>query len=146
MLSNSRLLLSRMIAIAQVTACMAWPTIANTGQASKSFNVTVNLHSPGSPQANQPNSAFCHISNNPNTFGATYTVVCATGAVVDMEPERTGQSFSPIHGGAYRYLFQANRGSNQIGTIDSDIAAGTTASWRLVNLSDRDYLEMLVNW
>lgn len=134
--------------IAFVEACITCSSAVYAGQAGRSFNVTVNLHaSPGStPAANQPNSAFCQTSDDPNAFGATYTVVCATGALVDIGPERNRQSFGAVHGGTYRYLFQANRGGNLLGTIDSDIAVGTIASWRIVNLSDRDYLEMLVNW
>jgi hypothetical protein len=123
--------------------------IANAGQVSRSFNITFNLQTKATvnPVTQQPtNSAFCRISDDPAAFGATYTIVCATGAVVDISPGRSGMPLSPMHGGAYRYLFQANRGANQLGTIDSYLGIGTVTSWRVVNLRDRDYLEMLVNW
>lgn len=107
------------------------------------FNVTVDVKG-GKPIAN--NSAFCKRTNDPNAFGATVTVVCATGAVVDVSPTNSGQPFSPTHGGAYRYLFQAVRGGDLIGTVDSYVGAGNVTSWRVVNLRDRDYVEMLVNW
>ena len=51
-----------------------------------------------------------------------------------------------MHGGAYRYLLQASRDGHLLGTVDSYICAGTITSWRVVNLVDRDYLEMLVDW
>ena len=111
-------------------------------QVNGQFNVTVDLNTP----ATAPKSAFCRSSNAPGSFGATVTVVCKTGAVVNISPGRTGAPYTPMHGGAYRYSFQANRGGNLLGTVDSYVGIGTTTSWRVINLSDRDYLEMLVNW
>ena len=73
-------------------------------------------------------------------------MVCATGAVVDISPGGTSMPWSPMHGGAYRYLLQASRDGHLLGTVDSYICAGTITSWRVVNLVDRDYLEMLVDW
>jgi hypothetical protein len=126
-----------------VATLLGLPTVfVEAAQVSGQFNVTVDLNSP----ATAPKSAFCRSSNAPGSFGATVTVVCKTGAVVDISPGRTGAPYSPMHGGAYRYLFQANRGSNFLGTVDSYVGIGTATSWRVINLSDRDYLEMLVNW
>jgi hypothetical protein len=124
-------------------------SVAHAGQTHRTFNITVNLQTSATinPVTQQPtNSAFCRVTDDPAAFGATYTIVCATGAVVDISPGRSGMPLSPMHGGAYRYLFQANRGGNQLGTIDSYLGVGTITSWRVVNLRDRDYLEMLVNW
>jgi len=135
--------------LALCAACSTWSTLASAAQASRGVNVTVNLQGGSNTPvtvANQPNSAFCQTSNRPEAFGATYTVVCATGAVVNIESGGTERSFSPIHGGAYRYVFQANRGSNQLGAMSSHAGTGTATSWRLVNLTDRDYLEILINW
>lgn len=135
--------------LALCAACGIWSPLASAAQASRGINVTVNLQGGGStplPLANQPNSAFCQTSNRPEAFGATFTVVCATGAVVNIESGGAEQSFSPIHGGAYRYVFQANRGSNQLGAMNSHAGTGTATSWRLINLTDRDYLEILINW
>jgi len=134
--------------LAFFAACSTWSTLASAAQASRGVNVTVNLQGGSNtpPVASQPNSAFCQSSNGPGAFGATYTVVCATGAVVNIESGGTERSFSPIHGGAYRYVFQANRGSNQLGAMNSHAGTGTATSWRLVNLTDRDYLEILINW
>ncbi len=148
MLSVRYKLFSPVTILALFTACSTWPTLASAAQASRGFNVTVNLQTSADTPlvASQPNSAFCQTSAGPGAFGATYTVVCATGAVVGIESGRTEQSFSPIHGGAYRYVFQANRGSNQLGAMNSHAGTGTATSWRLINLTDRDYLEILINW
>jgi len=142
-------LCSSVTMLALCAACSTWSTLACAAQASRGVNVTVNLQGGSNTPpaiANQPNSAFCQTSNRPEAFGATYTVVCATGAVVNIESGGTEQSFIPIHGGAYRYVFQANRGSNQLGVMNSHAGTGTATSWRLINLTDRDYLEILINW
>ncbi len=130
------------------TACLATFLICNTFIAQAAsvngrFNVTVKQ---GSIVPVSKNSAFCKRTNDAGAFGATVTVVCATGAVVEIAPGNTGQPFSPTHGGAYRYLFQAVRGGDLLGTVDTYVGAGNITSWRVVNLRDRDYVEMLVNW
>lgn len=121
-------------------------TIVNAEQLGGQFNVTVNLQSSDAGAQIAPNSAFCRSTNAPGSFGATVTVACATGAVVDVSPSRTGTSWSPVNGGAYRYIFQASRDGNILGTIDSYVSVGSEISWRVINLVDRDYFEMSVNW
>lgn len=118
----------------------------NAAQLSGQFNVTVNLLNSGSPNTNAPKSGFCRSTNAPGSFGATVTVVCATEAVVDISPNKNADSFLPTHGGAYRYMIQANRGSELLDIIDSYVGVGSIASWRVIKLADREYLEMLVDW
>lgn len=148
MLSARCMLSSPVMMLALFAAFGTWPTLADAAQASRGFNVTVNLQASADTPlvASQPNSAFCQTSSGPGALNVTYTVVCATGAVVDIESGRSAQSFSPTHGGAYRYVLQANRGSNQLGPMSSHAGTGTATSWRLINLTDRDYLEILINW
>jgi len=110
------------------------------------FNVTVTLQSGNSPSPTVPQSAFCTTTPGGLAFGATVTVVCSTGAVVDIAPSRTGMPWAPMHGGAYRYLFQASRGGEVLGTIDSYVGIGTTASWRVVNVANWEYFEMTTAW
>jgi hypothetical protein len=119
---------------------------ANAAQLSRPFNVTVNLQTVPPVPGSGSDSAFCRSTNAPGSFGATVTVVCATGAVVDIAPGRTGMPWSPMHGGAYRYLFQASLDGRPLGMVDSYVGVGTVTSWRVVNLMDWQYLEMLVNW
>jgi hypothetical protein len=115
-------------------------------QVSGQFNVTVTLQSGSSPTPTLPQSAFCTTSPGGQAFGATVTVVCSTGAFVDIAPSRTGQPWSPMHGGAYRYIFQASSGGDVLGTIDSYVGIGTTTSWRVVNAVNWDYFEMTTAW
>ncbi len=110
------------------------------------FNVTVNLQSSSVGLQIAPISAFCRSPDTLGSFGATATVVCATGAVVDISPSRIKTPLSPVHGGAYRYIFQASRDGNILGTVDSYVEVGNETSWRVINLIDRVYLEMLVGW
>jgi hypothetical protein len=125
-----------------VALALSTLTVA-AAQVSRPFNVTVNLQTTVVPDSD---SAFCRTTNAPGSFGATVTVVCKTGAVVDIAPGKTGMPWTPMHGGAYRYLFQISSGGYALGTIDSYVGVGSVASWRVVNLTDWQYLEMLVNW
>ena len=117
---------------------------SQAAQVNGQFNVTVNLQSANSPTL--PQSAFCTTTPGGLAFGATVTVVCSTGALVDIAPSRTGMPWSPMHGGAYRYIFQASRGTDVLGTIDSYVGVGTTTSWRVVNVANWEYFEMTTAW
>ena len=121
-------------------------TIVNAEQLSGQFNLTVNLQSSDAGSQIVPNSAFCRSTNAPGSFGATFTVVCATGALVDISPIRTRIIWSPDNGNTYRYIFQASRDGNILGTVDSYVEVGNETSWSVIDLVDRVYLEMLVDW
>ena len=110
------------------------------GQTGGQFIVTARLQAAG------PSSAFCRSSNLPDSFGAVVTVVCSTGAVVDIAPGRTSAPLSPMHGGAYRYVTQVWRSGDAVDIVDASTGAGTTTSWRVVTLANRDYLEMTLAW
>jgi hypothetical protein len=51
-----------------------------------------------------------------------------------------------MHGGSYRYLTQVSVGGQILGTVDLYSGLGTITSWRVVNLVDRQYVEMTLNW
>jgi hypothetical protein len=122
-------------ALAVVLATAVGPVQA--GQAGAQFNVAVKL------QSNVPRSnGLCRTSS----FGAIVTIVCSTGAVVDISPGRSGMPWSPMHGGAYRFATEVERVDNTFRISDSDTGTGTTTSWRIVNLANREYLEMTVAW
>jgi len=128
-----------------------WALSAGAGAGSGQFNVNINLHNNGSSGTSNgtSNSAFCRIGPGPRTFGAIVTIVCSTGVVVDIEAPRTAVPWAPIHGGAYRFNHLSEDelpGTRYLGGVDSYTGVGTITSWRLVNLPDRDYLEMLVGW
>ncbi len=116
----------------------------NASQGNGQFVVTATLLGGNNPTVNLAKSAtgFCVRNVGPNGFGATVTVVCSTGAVVDLfaNPWQTPQ------GGAYRYLYQVSSGGVLLGTIDSYSGSGNETSWRVIDLMNHKYLEMQVGW
>ncbi|MFW5431630.1 MAG: hypothetical protein ACKE5M_00110 [Methylophilaceae bacterium] len=117
---------------------------ANTSlaaQANNAFTVSVKTVGTGNPSNPIPDSAFCRST----TSGVTITVVCKTGAFVDIEATGSGAPWRPTHGGAYRFITQFAVASNYRDTIASN-GVGTVSRWRTINLHDRDYLELLIGW
>ena len=110
--------------------------------ASGAFGVTVNLTSVA-PKAAA--SVFCN-KTGAGTFGATVTVVCATGALVDLAPSHLGQPWVPTHGGAYRYVTQVSGATGLLGTVDIYAEFGTVTAWRVMVNADREYLELTMGW
>ena len=121
--------------LALAALCFVALTNAAAAQASRQFLVTASL-------AQSPITGFCSRSVGPNGFGATVTVVCSTGAVVDVFAGPGVLQYSD----AYRNLFQISAGGNILGTIDSYSGGGTVTSWRVLDIEDREYLEMVVGW
>ena len=127
------------------------PCSASAATSAAQFSLSVDLDTGSTPTAARPtprpaaNSAFCRTNSMPGAFGATVTIVCSTGVVVNIEPPR-GAAFAPMHGGAYRYLTQVAVGGHILGTVDIYSGLGTITSWRVVTLGDRRYVEMTLNW
>lgn len=126
---------------------------AQAGQANGQFNVTVTLQSPNGPSGPgnpaAPKSAFCTKGPDRSTHGAVVTIVCSTGAVVNISAPDSASVFRPIHGGAYRFNHLAEDqlpGLGLTGGVNSYTGVGTTTAWRIVNLPEREYLEMLIGW
>jgi hypothetical protein len=120
-------------------------------QSSSNFRITAQLQSAAAAST----SAFCRSDSTPGSFGATLTVVCSTGIVVDVAPSSRGlyQHGDPSHRGgflgygwAYRYVTQVNWAGQNMGPVDIYSGIGTITSWRVVNLVDREYVEMTLNW
>jgi hypothetical protein len=105
------------------------------------FNVTVNLISSANPPL--VNAAFCR-ATEATAFGATVTVVCSTGEVVDVSAPANSVSRAPTHGGAYRYILR--RPGELPLPVDSFSELGTVATWRVIQQADRNYLELMVGW
>ena len=117
--------------------------LAQAGQTSGAFTVSVNLQTGAAPAEN----GFCRITDDPHAFGAIVTVVCSTGAVVDLAPGRAGAPLSPMHGGAYRFVTQIwGAGPEGFDASEGGWGAGTTTSWRVIHLANREYYEMMVAW
>jgi hypothetical protein len=119
---------------------------SDAGQLGGPFLVKVRLIPFTKVPPGLPISAFCKKNNIPSGHGAVVTVVCATGAVVAIEPGHTGQPFTPMHGGAYLYVTHVSPNGELSDTVDAFSGAGTTTAWRVVKSVDRDYLEMTLGW
>jgi hypothetical protein len=121
---------------------LALPSANAAGSASNGFRVQVSVVDV------VPNDQddFCTLDNSSRAYEAIVTVVCGTGAVVQVSPPVGWRGWKPVHGGAYRFLPPVL--PSGVMSDDSDIHAGlgTVTSWRLVSLKDRDYLEMTLRW
>ncbi len=150
---------TQVVALALATFINAWSLPSLAGQATGQFVVSVKFIpavvqtppvTPSVPVITQPPglpiSAFCTKNNLPNAHGAIVTVVCSTGAVVDINPGPNAHSQTPIHGGAYRYVTNVTHTGMQTVAENSFLGAGTTTAWRVVHLTGRDYLEMTLGW
>ncbi len=111
-----------------------WVPPSQAALSNGQFSVSINLLM-GNPQTGEAQqTGFCKESTGTGNFAAAVTYVCSTGTVVDVSPT-----------GAYRYV-TVFRGGKLWGTVDSYTGIGTITSWRVVSLTDLDYLEMMVLW
>lgn len=112
-----------------------WASHSQAAQSSAQFTVSINLLA-ASPQPGEPRqTGFCQKSTGAGAFGATVTFVCTTGAMVDISPD-----------GPYRFVTNISIDGRPLSTVDSYTGIGTITSWRVVNLANLDYLEMMVHW
>ena len=92
-----------------------------------------------------PKSAFCQ-TMPALAFGALVTVVCATGEVVNIEAPATANPGVPIHGGAYRLILSRTFAPGLPNFYDSFSGYGMASSWRVIQVGDRSYYELLMGW
>ena len=140
---SSRTIAHCLVKLRVLSLCIplgGWALPSNAGQANAEFNVSVTLQ-----KAAPTNMGLCTRNNGVGAFGATVTVVCATGAVVGLEAIGKGMPWLPVHGGAYRFLTSISS-ENQSGTVDSYTGVGTSATFRVVNSTDQEYTEMTIGW
>ena len=114
------------------------------------FNITINLlaaplRSTTSPTLEAKDAAFCRTSPA-RAFGAMVTVVCATGEVVDITASARGIPGVPVHGGTYRFILPGSYAGGLPDLYEGYAGFGTVTTWRIVQLADRDYYELLMGW
>jgi hypothetical protein len=120
-------------------------TDCSAGQAMSSFMVEVNADKSSLQTPPAAQTGLCRRADVPGAFGAIVTVVCATGAVVSIDP-RNGSPWGPTHGGAYRFLPPRSAAGVDSSGMDINTGLGTVTSWRVVRYSDYAYLELTVRW
>lgn len=109
------------------TATIAWP-----GQVSAPFVVNVQLHA----------SETCSAALESPTQSSPVLIDCRAKP---LEPVPTGTK-PRSDGQAFRFHIPSSNGETRFGAVDLYAGAGTITSWRVVHLTDWDYLEMTVGW
>jgi hypothetical protein len=128
-----------------LTTLLGWASPSQAAQRSGSFKVNINLLSTGGPGA-APVTGICRSSNGIGAFGATLTVICSTGTIVNYSGDTSKLPWAPIQGSSFRYLLNVYNAGGPSAVIDSYTGVGTITTWRQIRLNDRDYLEMMVHW
>lgn len=118
-----------------------WTLPNNAAQSSAEFAVSVTLRT----AATESNTGLCRSIPGVGAFGASVTVVCATGKVIGLDTPDLISPWELAYGGVYRTLTRV--ASNTVsGTVDSYTGNGTSTAFRLVRLADTEYIEMMVAW
>ena len=106
-------------------AILALPVGAE--QSHGTFAVNVELK----PVERAPSTALCKIHN---AAGIEFSVVCGEVSPVISRPT------------LYHLSVSLWGGEGPMGNVDLYSGAGTITSWRIVRLTNREYLEMTVGW
>ncbi|MEQ1526798.1 MAG: hypothetical protein ABL911_08660 [Gallionella sp.] len=118
-----------------------WIPFSYAAQANAQFTVDINFH-PSNPTSN---AGLCRSSTRIGTFGEAVTVECSTGRAVRFAGNTSNLPWSATQDGYYRFVTQLS-GAGVPTTADQFVGAGTVTSWRIINLADWEYLELMVGW
>jgi len=146
------------LACACLIAIWAGPATAGTAQAS--FGLKINLLNPGAPPpptvptptvptptvpTPTAQTGFCVSQSLSQKTNAIVTVVCKNDQFVNIEPQ-PGTSFSPVSGGAYRYLFTPSVEMAQNDPLNI-MGTGTITTMHIYREDGKeDTMEMLVSF
>lgn len=123
-----------------------WAPAGQAGQSSGRFDVAINLQSSGGAPATAPTTVLCRSGSGIGAFGSTLTVNCATGTIAGVAEGFANLPWTSLQESSYRYLLNVYQEGRQLGSVESNIGAGTVTSWRLIKLNHQDYLEMMLHW
>ena len=112
-------------------------------QGSGQFTVTATLAAEG--KLALPKSTFCQ-TTPAVAFGALVTVVCATGEVVNVAPQAGAAPGVPTFGRAYQVVLSRTFSPGLSNFTDSSAGFGVASSWRVMQMGDQDYYELLMGW
>ena len=119
------------------------PDLSLAAQGSGMFSVSATLVA--SATLPPPKSFFCH-TTPALAFGALVTVVCATGEIVSITAPDSKIPGMPIHGGAYRFILSNTFAPGLPEIYNGSVGYGMYSSWRVIQVADRDYYELLLGW
>ena len=126
---------ARIISFAVILALWALPVQA--AQSNAQFTVFIVLQNDG---------ALCRSSARVGVFGQAVTVVCNSGEAVSFSGDTTNLPWSSVQDGSYRFVALAPQSFESLGKLSSYAGIGTVTSWRVVKLSELDYLELTIGW
>ena len=106
-------------------------------QSSASFAVTVDLHT-------SADTGTCLSSPNSPSQPSVVTIDCHNTKPLEPAAVPAGATRPDARG--FRFFIPDGRGDLRYGGVDLYAGAGTITSWRVVHLTDGDYLEMTVGW
>ena len=126
---------------------LLWHAPLQAGQGTGQFPVAINLQGAPAPVA-APASILCRSNAMVGTFGSSVTVVCTTGvaALAAVSPGTGKLPWTPMPDNTYRFMLSSYANGGQYHAVDDYFGAGTVATWRMIKLNDRDYLEMMLHW
>jgi len=119
-----------------------WASPGHAAQSSAQFIVLINFNNQGEP----PNAGLCRSSARVGVFGEAVTVICSSGKIVPFSGDTSELPWSPAQDGSYRFVALAPQSYESLGEISSYAGVGTVTSWRVVRLSNMDYLELMIGW
>ncbi len=133
---------ARIIKFASLLILWAFPIQIQAAQVSAQFSVLITLNN----NAALSNTDLCRSSARVGVFGESVIVVCNSGESVAFTGDTVGLPWSPVHDGSYRFITHANSADLPLSFSDNYAGLGTVTSWRMVNYSNRDYLELMIGW
>ncbi len=133
--------LTHLVAAAFAALLVLWALPSHPAQVSTQFKVLINLQSDGIPSA-----GLCHSSTQTNTLGKSIIVTCSPGEAVSTTGDKTAPLWTSALDGAQYFATQITGDDVSSYTLNSYAEGATLTSWRVVNLANRDYLELKVDW
>ena len=122
---------TRRLAAALAVAAVAAAPPAGAASSTGAFRVTVDLTTDNKVVVQ------CDRTTTPVSEGNAVNVTCVDNQVPTSASTPRNDP---------RFLLQLQRGGGTVGTVEGLVPPGTVASWRVINGSDRDYLEIVVGW
>lgn len=120
---------------------LAWLPTSPAAQSSTQLQVMITLHN----NQGASGSGLCRSSARIGTFGRSVVIVCATGQAVEYSGNVSDLPWSSAWDSSLRYVELPPPSTEKLGEINY-AGLGTIASWRIVNLAHKDYLELMIRW
>lgn len=130
------------VSVALAALLGVWVLPSQAGQSSGQFPVTINLQNSGG----LPNAGLCRSRTTIGTFGTKVIVDCLTGTVVNFSGDASSLPWATVRDNSFRFMLNSYGVVGLQGTLDNYAGMGTVTTWRTINLSDYDYLELMVHW